>query len=49
MQTKAENLLNPFRYYLSNEAKKRLKWLYILYYECDNNVTKAANKINISR
>ncbi len=49
MQTKAENKLNPRRYYLSEEAKKRLRWMYIVYYECDNNVTCAANKINISR
>lgn len=49
MQIQAENKLNPFRYYLSNEAKKRLRWLYILYYECSNNVTKSANKIGISR
>lgn len=49
MQTKAENLLNPYRYYLSAEVKKRLKWLYILYYECANNVTQAANRIGVSR
>lgn len=49
MQTVAENLLNPLRYYLSDEAKKRLKWLYLLYYECDENVTQAANKIGVSR
>lgn len=49
MQTQANNLLNPHRYYLSKEAQKRLRWLHILYYECDDNVTKAANKIGISR
>jgi len=49
MQTKAENLLNPFRHHLSESAKKRLRWLYIVYYEADNNVTRAANKIGISR
>ncbi len=49
MQIKAENLLNPHRYYLSQEAKKRLKWLYVLYYECHNNVTLTANKVGISR
>lgn len=49
MQSKAENHLNPLRYYLSKEAKKRLRWMYILYYECENNVTQAANKIGISR
>ena len=49
MQTKAENLLNPYRYHLSAEAKKRLRWLYILYEDCSNNVKQAANKIGISR
>ncbi len=49
MQTKAENILNPLRYYLSKEAKKRLKWMYIIYYECDGNISQAANKIGISR
>lgn len=49
MQTKAENLLNPHRDHLSAEAKKRLRWLYILYEECENNVKRAANKIGISR
>ena len=49
MTTQAENLLNPSRYYLSGEAKKRLRWLYILYDQCDNNTTQAANKIGISR
>lgn len=49
MQTKAENSLNPFRYHLSLEAKKRLRWLYILYCEKQENVTQAANKAGISR
>ena len=49
MQTKAENLLNPHRHYLSKEAKKRLRWLYVLYEEYGNNVTQAANKIGLSR
>lgn len=49
MQTKAENILNPLRYYLSKDAKKRLKWMYIIYYECDGNISQAANKIGISR
>lgn len=49
MQIKAENLLNPLRYHLSSEAKKRLRWMYILYYECYNNVSLAANKISASR
>ena len=49
MQTRAEKLLNPNNYHLSVEAKKRLRWLYILYYEQQGNVTKAANRIGISR
>ncbi len=49
MQTQAEIKLNPLRYYLSPEAKKRLKWMYIVRYECDNNIAQAANRIGISR
>jgi hypothetical protein len=49
MQTKAENILNPYRFYLSEGIKKRLRWLYILYYECRGNVSTASNKIGISR
>jgi hypothetical protein len=49
MQIKAEKLLNPYNYYLSSEAKKRLRWLYLLYYEKQGNVTQAANRIGISR
>ena len=49
MQTIAENLLNPLRYHLSKEARKRLKWMYIIYYETGGNVKKAANQIGISR
>lgn len=49
MQTQAEVKLNRLRYYLSPEAKKRLKWMYIVKYECDNNVSRAAKRIGISR
>jgi len=49
MQLKAEKLLNPNNYHLSPEAKKRLRWLYLLYYEKQGNVTHAANKAGISR
>lgn len=49
MQTKAENLLNPSRYYLSETAKKRLRWLCEIYYECGNNVKQASRKIGVSR
>jgi len=49
MITLAEKQLNPFNYQLSFEAKKRLRWLYLLYYEQGGNVTKAAKKIGITR
>lgn len=49
MESKAEQVLNPDKYDLSNQARKRLKWIYVLFYECENNVTQAANKIGISR
>ena len=49
MTNLAEKKLNPKHYYLSEVARKRLHWLYILYYEQGGNVTKAANKIGISR
>ncbi len=49
MQSRAEVRLNPCNCYLSKDAKKRLKWIYILYYECDDNVSQAAKKIGISR
>ncbi len=49
MQIKAEKLLNPYNYHLSPEAKKRLRWLYILYHEKQGNVSKASGKVGISR
>jgi len=49
MQIRAEKLLNPHNYHLSSEAKKRLRWLYLLYYEKQGNVTRAANKAGVSR
>lgn len=49
MQSKIENLLNPKKYYLSNEGKKRLKWMYVIHYECQGNISRAANKIGLSR
>jgi len=49
IQTRAEKLLNPNNYHLSVEAKTRLRWLYMLYYEKQGNVTRAANKTGISR
>lgn len=49
MRSQAQNRLNPHNYYLSNEAQKRLVWMYTVYYECAGNVTRAANKLGISR
>lgn len=49
MKNVAEKALNPKRHHLSEEARKRLHWLYVLYYEQDGNVTRTANKIGISR
>jgi len=49
MQRVAENILNPHRYHLSEEAKKRLGWMYIIHYECQGNTAQAARKIGISR
>jgi transposase InsO family protein len=49
MQTQAENKLNRSKHYLSTEAKKRLKWMYVVRYECDNNISVAAKKLGLSR
>jgi len=49
MQSKSEVKLNPLGYHLSDEAKKRLRWLYILYYEAHGNVSAASQRIGISR
>lgn len=49
MINRAERELNPKHYQLSDEAKKRLRWLHLLYSEPVGNVTAAANKIGITR
>lgn len=49
MQIIAEKKLNPYGYHLSAEAKKRLRWLYLLYYEETGNISKAARKTGLSR
>lgn len=49
MQTLAEKQLNPHNYHLSNEAKKRLRWMYLLYRDQKGNVSAAARKVGISR
>jgi transposase InsO family protein len=47
--TLAGAVLNPTRVHLSKDAEKRLRWVYVLEYECGNNVSRAARKIGISR
>jgi transposase InsO family protein len=49
MQKTAENIFNPLRYHLSSEAKKRIRWMYVVHFECGGKITRAANKIGISR
>ena len=49
MQSLAETKLNPSNYHLSQDAKKRLRWLYLLYYDQRGNVSAAARKAGISR
>lgn len=49
MQNKAENRLNLLKYHLSEVARKRLRWMYVVYYDSENNVKKAARKIGVSR
>jgi len=49
MQTLAEKRLNPNNYHLSPDAKKRLRWLYLLYCDQRGNVSAAARKAGISR
>jgi len=49
MKNTAEKELNPKRYKLSEEARKRLYWLWVLYKEPSANITKAAKKIGITR
>lgn len=49
MQNKVESEFNPQKYHLSKEAKRRLKWMYIIQFECQNNISKTAKKIGVSR
>lgn len=49
MQNKAEREFNPWRHKLSDEARKRLKWMYIVHFECKNNISKVSKKIGVSR
>lgn len=49
MQSLAETRLNLNNYHLSQDAKKRLRWLYLLYCDQGGNVSSAAKKAGISR
>ena len=49
MQNKAGSELNPNNFLLSDEAKRRLKWMYIIVSESNNKIAPAARKIGISR
>lgn len=49
MITIAQKQLNPFNYHISFEAKKRLSWLHLLYYEQGGNVGRSARKIGVTR
>jgi transposase InsO family protein len=49
MQSKANIKLNPLKHPLSEEAKKRLKWIYIIHFKCNKNISRAARQIGISR
>lgn len=49
MQSLAETKLNPCHYHLSEDAKKHLRWLYLLYYDQRGNISAAARKAGISR
>ena len=49
MHTRAAKMFNPYNYHLSTSARQRLGWLYLLYHEQDGNITRAANRIGISR
>jgi transposase InsO family protein len=49
MRTKYELTLNPKRYLLSDDAKRRLKWIWQLEQDYDGNVSAAAKKLKLSR
>jgi hypothetical protein len=49
MQSIAETRLNPNHYHLSEDAKRRLRWMYLLYYDQRGNVSSSARKAGISR
>ena len=49
MQNTTNIELNPCKYPLSDEARKRLNWMYIIHFECGGKIARAARKIGISR
>jgi len=49
MKSLAEKRLNPHNHHLSQEAKKRLTWLYVLYCDQRGNVSATARKTGVSR
>ena len=49
MQALAERHLNPGHHHLSMEAKKRLRWLYVLYHQEKGNASRTARKVGVSR
>ena len=49
MQNLAQKQLNPHNHHLSEEAKKRLRWMYCLYHDQKGNVSAAARKLSVSR
>jgi len=49
MQTLAQKALNPQNFHLSSAAKKRLNWMYELYYRRGGNVSKTHRKLGVSR
>jgi hypothetical protein len=49
MRNKAETQLNPEGCILSDEAKKRLKWMYIIHAECNGKIARAARKVGVTR
>lgn len=49
MRTKYERALNPRNYYLSEAAKKRLKWMHAIEHEGSGKIARAAKKMGVSR
>ncbi len=45
MQNKAESEFNPRGYHLSDEARQRLKWMYIIHFD---NLIALCKKLEIS-